>query len=79
MNQLERRKVPHLSSGVEVADGVGFEVAFILPAEHGGDDDDNEGGHGDGGQHCRYYPQVIGGVLDHSWDEEEQTSDNLSR
>lgn len=66
MKQIERRKVPHLSSGVEVADGVGFEVAFILPAEHGCDDNDNEGDHCDGGQDCSYYPQVIGRVLDHS-------------
>lgn len=31
----------HLSSGVEVADGIGFKVTLVLPAQHGCDDDDN--------------------------------------
>lgn len=57
----------YLGPGVEVADGIGFKVIFILPAEHRGDDDNNECYHTDGGQHCSDYPKIVGRVLDHSW------------
>ena len=70
--QAAKTKVSHLSSGVQVADGVCFKVTFILPAQYSCDDDDNQGDHGDGGQHCGHYPQVVRRVLDHGWDKEEQ-------
>lgn len=55
----------YLSSGIEVANGISFKVIFILPAEYGCDDDDNERYHCYGGQHCSNYPKVIRRVLDH--------------
>lgn len=71
--QTERKKASHLSSGVQVADGVGFKITFILPAQHGGDDDDDHGDHCDGGQHCGDDPKVVRRVLDHGWDREGTT------
>lgn len=62
-----KKKDGYLSSGIEIADGVGFKVIFILPAQNGCDDDDNECYHSDGGQYCSNYPKVIRRVLDHSW------------
>lgn len=73
---LHRRKDKYLGSGIEVADSICFEVVFILPAQHGCDDDDNEGYYCYGGQHCSNYPKVIRRALDHSWTrkiEEENT------
>lgn len=62
----------YLGSGIEVADGVGFEVVLILPAQHGSDDDDNEGYDRYGSQNCSNYPQVVRRALDHSWTGEER-------
>lgn len=62
----------YLGSGVEVANGVGFEILFILPAQHGSDDDDNEGYNRYGSQHCSNYPQVVRRALDHSWTGEKK-------
>lgn len=75
--EIERKKVSHLSSGVQVADSIGFKVAFILPAQHSRDDDDNQGDHCDGGQHCSEYPKVVRRVLDHGWDKEEQMCSHI--
>lgn len=77
--QIERKKVSHLSSGVQVANGIGFKVTFILPAQHSCDDDDNQGDHCDGGQHCGDYPKVVRRVLDHGWDKEEQMCTRVQR
>lgn len=62
----------YLGSGIEVADGVGFEVVLILPAQHGSDDDDNEGYDRYGSQYCSNYPQVVRRALDHSWTGEKK-------
>lgn len=62
----------YLGSGIEVADGVGFEVVLILPAQHGSDDDDNEGYDRYGSQNCSNYPQVVRRALDHSWTGEKK-------
>lgn len=58
-------KVSHLSPGVQVSDGIGFKITFILPAQHSRDDNDNQGDHSDGGQHRGDYPKVVRRVLDH--------------
>ena len=56
----------NLSSGVKVANGVGLEVTLVLPAQHSGDDEDDERYHADGRHHRGDDPQVVRRVLDHS-------------
>jgi hypothetical protein len=55
----------YLGSRVEVANGIGLKVIFVLPAQHSCDDDDDERYHGNGGQHRRKDPKVVRRILDH--------------
>lgn len=61
------RSVTHFSSLRQVHHGVWFEVVLVLSAQNRCDDDDDHRNHSDGSQHRCNDPQVVRGVLHHSY------------